>query len=522
MLCKKIEEKYREYKFVILSMIFFSLLLYSFFMTQQLTNNCDGFWQQNYYLAGGWEISCGRWLWPYLDKLLFGIHIDPLTTIGSLAFFIVGYILVLDMFKVKSKGIGVLGGLIFISSPVILVFLSYRYMALTFATSFLFSVFASYFLVKVNSRVFSIGLSMLFICLSMSFYQAHLAVVGVLGLSFIIYLCIHNISLNKILEFFIKLAISVVGGGLLYYLLLNIYLKFTGQELGGYIGASSVSIIGILKNLPVGIGKAYKSFFDFFLFKGEFKYNVFDEKEFIGVFATVFGVMILFMIAYIFRQNMYNAIIVLLALVFMPIAATATLLLAEDAALFPQMSCSLIIAMVVILLLSGLVWEKSEMMVHKVLPEKIVVVLVTVFSTFLIYGNSIQNLLDQNAMEEGKNATVTMFTQVIDDLKEAGALSEGHELFFIGKPYDNKTFKASPLFDQANSYAKVGSFTSSGDGMYLFYNALLNKLMQINVPVAYENYENKAYDEYYQSMPCYPEDGYFVVWDTVIVKISEP
>ena len=46
--------------------------------------------------------------------------------------------------------------------------------------------------------------------------------------------------------------------------------------------------------------------------------------------------------------------------------------------------------------------------------------------------------------------------------------------------------------------------------------------MQINVPVAYETYEDKAYDEYYQSMPCYPEDGYFVVWDTVIVKISEP
>lgn len=521
MLYKKIETKYKEHKFVILVMTFFSLLLYSFFMTQQLTNNCDGFWQQDYYLAGGWEISCGRWLWPYLDKFLFGIHIDPLTTIGSLAFFVIGYILILDMFKIKNKKVAVLGGLLFISSPVILVILSYRYMSLTFATSFLLAVFASYFCVKVNSRVVSVVLSMLFVSFSMSFYQAHLAVIGVLGLAFIIYLCIHNISFDKIFEFFVKMAISIIGGGLLYYLLLNIYLKITGTDLGGYMGVSDVSVISILKNLPNGIGKAYQSFFAFF-FKRLFKYNVFDGKRFLLVFGIFFGIMMLSIILYVFRKNTYKAVIVLLSLGLMPLAATATLLLAEDAQLLPHMSCSLIIVLVITLILSGCVWEKRDMTLVKPLPGKIAGILVTVLLTFFIYGNSVQNLLDQNAMNEGKIATVTMFTQIIDDLKEAGVASGEHELFFIGKPYSNKSFKVSPLFEQANSYAKVGDLTSSGDGMYLFYNALLNKLMHVNLPVAYENYENKAYDEYYQSMPCYPEEGYFVVWDQAIIKISEP
>ena len=57
---------------------------------------------------------------------------------------------------------------------------------------------------------------------------------------------------------------------------------------------------------------------------------------------------------------LYKAVIVLLSLGLMPLAATATLLLAEDAQLLPHMSCSLIIVLVNTFILSGCVWEKSE------------------------------------------------------------------------------------------------------------------------------------------------------------------
>lgn len=524
MISEYMREKAKKYKIEAIIMSIYALLLYSFFMTQQLTNNIDGFWQQNYYLAGEWEVSCGRWLWPYIDKLLFGIHNDPLTSISALALFILGYILILDIFQVNNHKIQVLGGLIFLSSPVILVFLSYRYMAVTFATSFLFAVLAGYFLVKIESHAISVLLAMLFTCFSMSIYQAHLAIVCILGLSFIIHLCIKNKSSNTQIALFIKLGLTIIGGGGLYYFFLHAYLKITGFQLSNYNNISNISLLSILKHFPRRVCEAYTKFFLFFMngVDGWFMNTIFAGKIVYISFFFFLACLCIMILIYIYKRNRWHAVITFLCLLTLPLGATASLLITEVTRLQPQMCCPLIITVILLLLLAQSIVKQSKEVTIKLIHKCFLMGFITHLFVVFLYGSSIQNLIDQNAMYEGKTATVAMFTQVIDDLEEAGAISDEHALFFIGKPCKNKYFKVSPLYNQANAYAKVGDFSISDTGMYAFYQALLNKLMYIDANVLCVDYEDMAFEEYYQSMPCYPEQGYFVVWDTVIVKISEP
>ena len=54
-----------------------SLFFYIVFITQQLTNTYDGLWIKHIYAAGKVELSVGRWLLPYLDRLHLRMQIEP-------------------------------------------------------------------------------------------------------------------------------------------------------------------------------------------------------------------------------------------------------------------------------------------------------------------------------------------------------------------------------------------------------------------------------------------------------------
>ncbi len=82
--------------------ILFSAVIYSTFMTQQLTNTYDGMWHQTYFISGNWEASLGRWLLPVIDILHLGLHLDPMTSLLTLSTFVIGFILILDLFEVKN------------------------------------------------------------------------------------------------------------------------------------------------------------------------------------------------------------------------------------------------------------------------------------------------------------------------------------------------------------------------------------------------------------------------------------
>ena len=92
-----------EYKYLGIFGLLFGAVLYSLLMTHGLTNTFDGLWHQNYHRAGSGELSSGRWLLVYLDKLVMGNHADPMISLLTLGLYVIGFILVADLFRLKHR-----------------------------------------------------------------------------------------------------------------------------------------------------------------------------------------------------------------------------------------------------------------------------------------------------------------------------------------------------------------------------------------------------------------------------------
>ena len=129
-------------------MLLFSVIVYFPLISQRLTNSNDGLWTYSLYRANRWEMSIGRWLWPYWDALHLGIQLDPLNSLMALFFFSIGWMLIMDLFLPAHRKIGCLAGMCFIASACIGMSLSYRFMSPVFGLAFLFSVTAVYSIAK--------------------------------------------------------------------------------------------------------------------------------------------------------------------------------------------------------------------------------------------------------------------------------------------------------------------------------------------------------------------------------------
>ena len=147
----------------------------------------------------------------------------------------------------------------------------------------------------------------------------------------------------------------------------------------------------------------------------------------------------------------------------------------------------------------------------------------SLFCVALLYGSSMQVWFDQEAMYEGRNASHTMATQVLTDLKNDGLLAADYEYFFVGVPAKNPYFAVSDIYACDNGYAQMGNFWVSGSCAQMSYHGLINKWMGFDLPMSYLLYEDLPESANVSQMPSFPDDGYIslVEDNLVIIKISE-
>ena len=509
--------KLLKYKFTAIFGILFGTILYALMMTQQLTNTFDGLWQQNYHHADVGELSSGRWLLALVDKLVMGTHADPITSIAALALYVIGFLFVVDLFNPKRRSVQYLCMALFISSTLISNTLSYRFTSLGYGLSYLLAVLSIYAIIKTRNHAYAICIAGIFLGLSMACYQAYLATFCIIAVFYAIYCCkerkvisVGTSSLGPV-GYLMRIVASVCVGMLFYYATLTLRLKLYDVSLSSYNGVGQISLWEILSGFPQSILKTYQFFYAYF-FKDKL---IINRLQPFGIFyilmALLIGV-IIFIAIKTWKTEKKWILLLLPAVVAIPIASNAYMLLAGDK-LEMQMTTGLaMFAPLTMLILFSYFEEK-----------RIFQIICALLCIALTYGNSIQVWIDQEAMYEGQNACDTMIAQVINDLSENNLLSTDYEYFFIGVPEENPLFSVSDTYHCANAYAQMGRFWVSGNCCQLSYRGLINKRMGLNLPVSTLSYDDISVKTDTLKMPVFPYDGYIVLLDgnTVVVKISE-
>lgn len=494
----------------------FGVFLYSLMMSQQLTNTFDGLWHQNYYHSGVPELTSGRWMLYFVDKLTMGLHADPIASVMSLILFVLGFLLVLELLGVKGKAAGYLGMALWISSTVISNTLSYRMTSIGYGIAYLLAVVGVFAAVKIENKIAAVLIAGITLGLSMACYQANLGVFCIVAVFYLILQCnVTDKSEKKdniiFLYKVIRIVCTLIVGAIFYIASLYIFLKLKNISLSDYNGGSSITLPSLIMNLPGNILKTYK-YFGVYFFSNALKLN---RLQYFGGFYLLLALLV-GLVVWIGIKAWKNSKVRLVALIafslMIPIACNAYMLIAGDK-LELQMTAGLAMLMPLAFIIAfscvgKKVWVKM---------------LCALFCVAMLYGNSMQVWFDQEAMYEGRNSSENIAAQVISDLQDKDLLSDKYEYYFIGVPARNEYFSVSEIYACANGYAQLGNFWTSGRCPQLSYHGLINKHMGFDLPMSYLYYDEVAENYDISGIETFPREGYIAVYDNrlVVIKISE-
>ncbi len=508
-----------KYRFVAILGLIFGAVLYFQMSSLQLTNTFDGLWQQNYHHAGVSELTSGRWLLIFSDKLMMGLHSDPITTALSLVMYIIGFLLVLDLFRIKNSLHGFICLALFLSSTAVSSTLSYRFTSFGYGLAFLLATLSVYAAVKIRKGIAAVGVSGVLLGLCVACYQAYSAVFCIAWVFYIIFLCAKTGTddikdKGNLIRNLLRMVCSVVVGAIFYIVTLLIFLAAYNASLSDYNGIGGTTLGELLFELPSSLIKAYR-YFGAYFFMDTLKINRLHP---FGIFILVFlllAAIIVYIAVKLWKVKKQRIVPLLLAVTAIPPAANAYMLAAGDK-LELQMTAgiAMLVPLTAIMAFSTL---------EEIPKKRLLQGACTVLCVALLYGGCMQVLFDEEAMYEGQNACETMANQVIGDLNRENLLSPDFEYYFVGVPARNPFFSVSEIYQCANAYAQVGNFWVSGNCCQMSYNGLVSKRMGFELPMSWLGYEDIARLADVEGMPVFPSDGYITLLDDriVIIKISE-
>ncbi len=518
------KSNFKSWRNLFFGQMIFGILLYLFFMANELTNTADGLWGC-YYRAGDVEISSGRWVWPYLDDIRKGISTEPVTTIITLSLISIGNFFIVDILGALKSKIVYLMSFMILSNTVLTNWLSYRFMSPTFGVSYLVSLFVAWLITKGiennSKRVILINyiLAAFMTAVFLGCYQASLGCTCLLVLIYTLVMVLENKSYKEIISRLISAMVSLMAGFVIYKIIWDIYLKVKGLSAGAYQGANNVSVGRIFFAIPESTVKCYKIFYNFF-FSNNDLHNIYQDNGVYGIYCMVTVIVLgSILIVFMRKTNKADTLMVLLVVyALIPIFTNSTLYLAIDASTALRMY----IGMALVFPCLFVIFDRGYKSLEHIGREEKILKFVSIFSGLvLLIGNIYMVEIDIDAMYDGRKATYNLFDSVIEELKLNDEYSMDKTYVFVGTLSENPTFYKSRMWSIANSYAKYGQVGFTPLWGKACYNALLENYGEsLQLSPSYE-YENMYESEYVADMPLFPEEGSIQeIDDCVVIKLS--
>ncbi len=493
------------------------IFTYSLLITNQLVNQFDGLWHGSVSYANGHELSIGRWFWRFLDRGRFYLSPDPVTSVISLLFFILGFILILDIFDVKSRPAALLSSLAFTVNTSILVLLSYRYMSPTFAISYFLCVLTAYILIKARKKAVIYIIPPVCISLAMGLYQAY---IGCTCLVILLYISLCLYKGEKTLKetglFTVRCIISTAIGMVLYYILLYINLWHYDVTLDSYNGANSYGPVGMLLHLPASIIHAYSDFSGYYR-QVLAHSNIFNGKIYMAVYILL-AIYLIYATVTLFKESIIRAILFVFTLLLIPLAANAVLLVTFDSITSIQMTLPMSMCLSLLLCLASSVKE-PQISILKAYKAVLALAL-----CLLIYGNYIMTIYDQQAMYMGRQSLTEISREVITTLQKNNLYHPDYQYVFAGSPANSPLFAMNDVYKVANDYARIGTWSADDTvSAVQCWQGFFTYEMGINMRIAdSERLQETLEDPAVNNMPVFPEEGCCaLVNDVVVVKLSD-
>ncbi|WP_276950455.1 glucosyltransferase domain-containing protein [Acetatifactor muris] len=416
-------------------------------------------------------------------------------------------VLILDLFAIENKVLGILSVMVLSANPIICATLAYSYTAVNYSLAFLFSVFSVFCIYRWH-KVMGVLAGGVCIAISMSSYQAYISVTCLLILMLLIKMLLLNADKKNILGFLVKSTVSIIAGGIIYFILTQLLLARFNTKLSSYKGVSGVSLKNIILNFPQNIRQCYRNCTYFFSSHHMFLnlHEMFRVVLICLICMTVFCIIYQFLI--ILRKNWRYAALFLLCIALIPIAASAITLIVPGSN-SRLMSMSMIVC---IILLSVLVPVKGKLSFFAKRGY-------CLFLLAFLWVNILSVTNEQLALKEGKTASAGLAEAVLGELVTGGYLEEDYTVALIGGG------PANPLFARREAWSKVWGEDRFGDSWQNnneFWRYLFREYCGIQLHFCTNGQYNELCEkEEVMNMSEFPQKGSIIEVDGItVVKIS--
>lgn len=538
--------KLQPYRRPFLILWIYTLLVQLPLLVLRLTNDLDGLWNQDDYLAGTWELSIGRWFWPFLDKMRFGISLDPLPTVFSLALYSLSFLLILRLLDLVPSGRNLLAGCLFLGSIGIVCQMSFGYMAITFAVSFFLSVLAVWVLLApvTPSDILRILLSALCIAFMMGSYQAGIGTTALLMLFVLLYSIAAEggtesakpaflpAGARERLRFFIRAFCSVALGGILYVLLLKLRLWMTGTPASDYQGFSEISPLYILAGLPNAFHHCYRTILNYFV-NGTYLSHALERHSWFPLCYMPVFILVCVVFVRIFCRKKAEALLFLAGILLIPAAANCFYLAAPETETHMQMVVSMALILPLLFCMTNLVFPSGKAALSGSAvsggrassfwkSERCLKGILLLDLLFLLYGGILQCEMDQYGMYAGRRASQTLAQSILTEAGRQGYDYADGQLLIVGPPASSKTFYTAPLFERANAYAQYGRWSNDISFSRISWSRLYTNYLRIQVSFAQGDTEATISTlPEVAAMPAYPAAGSVQnIYGVLVVKLQ--
>lgn len=507
----KIINWFRENGFTLAASLTFGLIVYWLMISQNLVNDLDGLWHTSNYVAGSWEISLGRFMLRYVDKLYDGVLAAPVTAAITIFLFSLGNIIAFHMLQIRQRGFRLLLSFFMLASPFMCHTLSYAYTSVGYGVAYLFAVFAaaSCFYFHCIWGILACGICIAF---SMSCYQAYIDIFCVLVLLALIKMIQKQKDVRSLAAFLGRGLFGGVLGGIFYFISARLMLLYAGGSLASYKGAGTVSIGQMLRSLPSSIVNCYQCFYEFLVEKAMY-INKGAYEVTLRVVLVLLAAGVVYVCVKIFHTSiMYGVAFIVCILVF-PMAANAVLLLApgNSATLLMSMGSMYIVVLPVMLLPEN---GTFDFCLRRVC-------FLAVSSLLWVSILTVEN--DQLALSEGRTAAVTLAQNIIGELREKGYLGNDYAIALVGRPANNDLFRGDTAFYTANAYAQFGYWSTQSGNNRASWEGLITQYCGVRINLCYEEtYDIIRLMDEVENMPEFPAEGSVQeIEGVIVVKVSE-
>ena len=210
-------------------------------------------WDSIYNFTGvGSTYTLGRWFLGYAGLITSMFDLPWINGAFSLFYISIVVILLTEMFEIKNKGMIVLCAAIFVSFPTVVSSFAYMYTADAYLLAFLLATLAVYLTWCVKKWGTIAG--MVCLAFAMGIYQAYATVVIVLVLLYIIrQFVIEKLDFLEAVRKDLKYLGMLVGGAVLYAVILKITLIRYNITLPGYQGIGALAFPIEIQASPIGV-----------------------------------------------------------------------------------------------------------------------------------------------------------------------------------------------------------------------------------------------------------------------------